>query len=286
MFFPWGLRAAWLQWSLMLGLAGLMLFALGCGPETEASTDDPPEEPSLVAVKYREGTVHGFLVLKDTQGNVLAHGDQVQTVQGDTVNSRMMFEFPDGSVLEERVTYTQDGVFRLDHYAKTVRGPSFEQDIDISFDATTGRYSVTTTPQGGQSEHYRGTIEVPAAIYNGMVSIIAKNILDRPAARVRYVAFTPEPRVVELLFVRGETRQIRIGPNTRQARHFVVKPKLGLFLGVAAALLDKTPPDNHVWIVTDYVPGFVRAEAPFAPEGPMWRIELTSPDWPKEVGQW
>ncbi len=269
----------------MLCLAGLMLLALGCGPETEASTEDPPEEPAPVGVKYREGTVHGFLVLKDTQGAVLAYGDQVQTVQGDTVNSRMMFEFPDGSVLEERVTYSQDGVFRLEHYAKTVRGPTFEQDTDISFDAETGRYSVTTTPQGGQSEHYRGTIEVPAAIYNGMVSIIAKNILDRPAARVRYVAFTPEPRVVELLFVRGETRQIRIGPNTRQARHFIVKPKLGLFLGMAAALLDKTPPDNHVWIVTDYVPGFVRAEAPLAPEGPMWRIELTAPQWPATVAQ-
>lgn len=267
----------------MACLVATLFVALGCGPDTQAPTEAPPEEPAPVKVRYREGTVHGFLVLRDTQGKALAHGDQAQTVEGHTVNSRMLFEFPDGSLLEERVAYSQDGVFRLKHYGKTIRGPSFEQDTDISFDAETGRYSVTTTPRGGPSEHHHGTLDVPAAVYNGMVSILAKNLLDRPGARVRYVAFTPEPRIVELAFVREEIQPIRVGPNTRQARHFVIKPKLGLFLGTAAALLDETPPNNHVWIVTDYVPGFVRAEAPLAPNGPVWRIELTAPTWPADA---
>ena len=48
-----------------------------------------------------------------------------------------------------------------------------------------------------------------------------------------------------------------------------------------AALLGKSPPDSHIWTVMDEVPAFVKFEGPLATGGPVWRIELTSPRWPK-----
>src|SRR5256885_8629191 len=74
-----------------------------------------PSQP--IAVRYTEGVTHGFLVLRNLENKVIAQGDVVQTVQpGDTVESRMIFRFQDGSEFDERVRYTQHGSFRMHHY--------------------------------------------------------------------------------------------------------------------------------------------------------------------------
>ena len=66
-----------------------------------------------VAVKYKEGTVHGFLSLKSADGKVLASGDLIQTVSGDRVNVHLVFRFKDGSLDDEQAVYSQRGTFRL-----------------------------------------------------------------------------------------------------------------------------------------------------------------------------
>jgi len=48
-------------------------------------------------------------------------------------------------------------------------------------------------------------------------------------------------------------------------------------------LVGKQPPDSHVWILGGEAPAFVKAEQPPYNEGPVWRIELTSPVWPKQA---
>ncbi len=61
----------------------------------------------------------------------------------------------------------------------------------------------------------------------------------------------------------------------------MLKPKLGMWLSFFTTLLGRTPPDEHVWIVIDEVPAFVRFEGPLFLRGPVWRIQLTSPIWRK-----
>ena len=41
-----------------------------------------------VPVRHAEGVVHGFLVLRDTDGRALADGDLLQTSRGSLVTSR------------------------------------------------------------------------------------------------------------------------------------------------------------------------------------------------------
>jgi len=48
-----------------------------------------------VAVRFPEGTVHGFLELRTRGGELLAHGDLLQTVAGDGIASTMVFHFAD-----------------------------------------------------------------------------------------------------------------------------------------------------------------------------------------------
>jgi hypothetical protein len=233
-----------------------------------------------VPVLFPEGSLHGFVVLKDMAGAVLAYGDQVETVRGSTLNSKMTFHFPDGSFFEEQVTFTQTGVFRMLRYSLISRGPSFEKDQQIVIDTQDGRYRFERRTRGrADSEIYEGKIKLPDDIYNGMVMTIAKNLAKQPSSRVHFVAFTPKPRIVEIDLTTPDSHQVLLGETPRPAMHFVVKPKLNIVEGTVAKMLDKVPPDSHIWIVTDDVPGFVRAETTIVPDGPLWRIELAVPRW-------
>jgi hypothetical protein len=50
---------------------------------------------------------------------------------------------------------------------------------------------------------------------------------------------------------------------------------------VIASLLGKSPPDLRYWLVTGDVPAFVRFEGAMFLNGPVWRLELTTVEWPK-----
>ena len=58
-----------------------------------------------VAVRFREGLVHGFLVLRTLDGKTLANGDLIQTARGTTVTSRLVFRFKDGSIHDETTVF-------------------------------------------------------------------------------------------------------------------------------------------------------------------------------------
>src|SRR5437016_6014166 len=96
-----------------------------------------PADP--VAVRYPEGTVHGFLVLHSVEGKTLASGDVIQTVRGDRVTSRLAFRFKDGSTHDETAVFSQRGHLRLvsDHLVQ--KGPAFGRPIDRAIDPQPGQ---------------------------------------------------------------------------------------------------------------------------------------------------
>ena len=113
-----------------------------------------------------------------------------------------------------------------------------------------------------------------------MVITIAKNVSVHEATTVHIVAFTPEPRVVGLEFAPSGPERVLLGDHAEVAVPFAVKPKLGALVHVFASLLGEVPADSRIWIITDDAPAFVRFEGPMY-SGPIWRINLLSPSWPK-----
>jgi hypothetical protein len=132
----------------------------------------------------------------------------------------------------------------------------------------------------GREKVMQGELELPPDVYNGMVPTVMKNLVKGNSETIHMVAFTPTPRVIELEMSPSGENKILIGDVEKTANHYVLKPKLGL-LRLPAALLGKSPPDNHIWTLMDEVPAFVKFVGPLATGGPVWRIELTSPSWPK-----
>jgi hypothetical protein len=80
-----------------------------------------------VPVRHREGTAHGFLLVRTLEGTAIAPGDLVQVPHGDQITSRLAFNFEDGSIDDETTVYSQRVVFRLisDHHVQ--KGPLIPQ---------------------------------------------------------------------------------------------------------------------------------------------------------------
>jgi hypothetical protein len=234
-----------------------------------------------VAVRYTEGLVHGFLSLRTLDGTALADGDLIQTARGDRVTSRLVFHFKDGSIQDETAVYSQRQRFRLltDHLVQ--KGPAFPQPLDMSIDGASGRVTVRYSDDGKEKiENER--LDIPPDLANGLILTLLKNVQAvAPPKSVSLIAATPKPRLVKLAISVAGDEPFSTGGVARKATHYVLKVEIGGISGLLAPLLGKQPPDSHVWILDGEAPAFVKSEQPLYLGGPLWRIELVNPVWPR-----
>ncbi|MFN0172630.1 MAG: hypothetical protein ACKV22_40135 [Bryobacteraceae bacterium] len=241
--------------------------------------------PSLVAdqvpVRHIEGRIHGFLVLRDLDDNLLASGRLIQNAQGNRVTSELSFRFKDGSVHQETSVFSQRRTFRLLTYGLIQKGPAFKRPIDMSLDVSTGQVTIQYTDDG-KEKRIADRLKLPADLANGMVTTLLADI-DPKAAKTSLpmLVATPKPRLVKLeISPRGED-SFTVGGSTEKAMRYAVKVEIGGIGGIIAPIIGKQPPDTHIWMVYGKAPGFLKSEGPLFQDGPVWRIELASPVWPK-----
>ena len=235
-----------------------------------------------VAVRHAEGLVHGFLVLRTVAGETLADGDLIQVARGDQVTSRLVFRFKDGSVHDETAVFSQRRNFRLlsDHLVQ--KGPAFQHPMEVSIEGSTGQVTVRSTDDDGKDKVVTERLDLPLDVANGLVLTLLKNVRsDAPQLTVSMVAATPKPRLVKLAISPQGEEPFSVGGSIRKATHYIVKVEIGGAAGLVAPLLGKQPPDTHVWILGGEAPAFVKSEGPLYFGGPIWRIELVSPVWPR-----
>jgi hypothetical protein len=233
-------------------------------------------------VRYPEGLVHGYLVLRDRRGGeILASGDMLQRARGSEVTSRLVFAFEDGSTHDETVVFSQRRTFRVLRYTLAQRGPSFPRALEMALDPRRGEVTVRYEDEDGEWKLESDRRELPADLANGVVPVLLKNA-GQGARSVSFVAATPKPRLVELEIAAPREESFRVAGTTRKALHYVIKVDIGGLSGIVAPLVGKQPPDVHVWIQSGDFPGFLASEGPLYADGPPWRIELASPSWPAD----
>lgn len=236
-----------------------------------------------IRVRFTEGAAHGFLLLRATDGHILAHGDWWQVPHGERVETRLVFRFRDGSVSDETIVYSQRQVFTLLSYRLVQRGPSFPKPLDISVDASTGRFAVRSRDKPESAEVVEeGELDLPDDVYTGMLPVLLKNVRADERLTGHLLVFTPKPRVLRMDVTAAGEDTFRVGAVSRRATRYVVRLELGGVLGVLAPIVGKAPPALHYWMAGEPVPGFVRFEGPLYANGPRWRIELTGPRWPDD----
>ena len=239
----------------------------------------PAAVAAPVAMRYPEGPAHGFVILSDMAGKVLAHGELVQHLERQTVVSRLTIRFADRSIYDETVRFTQHPVFRLESYRLRQRGPSFTESTTVQF-SRSGHYRVRrrATPQD-EEERARGRMTMPDDLTNGMTSIVLKNLPDGGSATTHMVVFNPQPRVLEVEMAPEGVDRYSVGPASHQATRFRITPRVTGATGVLATLAGKQPPAFRMWIAQGKAPALVRFEGPLYADGPTWRTELTGPRW-------
>ena len=250
---------------LAVGLALLCGFAI-------ASTSSA--EP--IAVRYVQGSSHGFAALKTLDGKTIATGESTQTVSRGRVTSRLIFRFTDGSIDEDVTIFTQQGVFHLisDHHIQ--RGPSFPKPIDFLIDMATGDLTFKAEDGTITKEH----MDLPADVSNGLPPNLLLNISPQTAeTKIAYIAPGKKPRLVHLSIKPTGTMAFRAGAFRRKATDFTLHVELGGVTGIVAPIIGKQPSDYHIWLQDGVPPAFVREEGPLYEGGPIWRIEQVSPSF-------
>jgi hypothetical protein len=227
-----------------------------------------------VAVRCKEGTSHGFVVVRSVDGKILASGDSVQTIKGDRVTNQLTLHFKDGSLHEETTEFSQGAVFQLvsDHVRE--EGPSFPKQVDAHIDVANGLVSVREK----EGEPHESHLQLPEDLANGLLITILKNLPEAdPHTTVELVTTTSKPRIVKFTIRPQGAAQFSAGGPAHEARHFVGHTDIGGLAGAVAPLIGKQPPDVNFWVMGGKAPAFVRFLGPLYEGGPVWSIELAAP---------
>ncbi len=235
-----------------------------------------------VAVRYTEGLVHGFLVLRTLGGSLVASGELLQKAHGNEVTSRLVFHYKDGSVHDDTAVFSQNGNFRLisDHLIQ--KGPSFKNPVDLKIDASSGEVTVRYQDDHGKEKVTTDHLELGPELANGMVPILLKNVApETQKLTLSMVVATPKPMLVKLNITNDGEDRFTTGAASHKARRYDVKVDIGGLKGVVAEVIGKQPPDTFVWVMGGDIPAFVRSEGPQSASGPVLRIELTSRTFPR-----
>jgi hypothetical protein len=240
------------------GCMGLLFFVLVA---SRPSIADP------VPVRLRQGTFHGFLVLKTVEGRTIASGDLIQVVHGELVQARLTFRFRDGSLDDEATVFSQNKAFRLirDHHVQ--RGPSYPKPMDMSVDAASGEV-IYRDEHGTKTKQH---MDLPEDLTNGLLLTLLLNIDPAaPPVRLPYLAPAGKPRMVHIAIAAEGDEPVSIGGISRKATNFRIHIELGGVVGLIAPILGKEPSDLHFWILRSTVPAFVKGSSMRAAQSGGW----------------
>jgi hypothetical protein len=253
-------------------LLGFLLLVLGGNAEP-------------VPVRRVQGYLHGYVVLKDLDNKILASGDMIQTTSGGRVTATFVLHFKDGSLYQETSVFSQRRTYQLLTYKQVRKGPAFKTQESLSLDTSTGKVNIEHTDKDGKVKTIADKVALPPDLANGILPTVLTDIDPKAETTLSMLATTPNPRLVKLKISANEQEPFSIGSAGEKATHYVVKIDIGGVTGAVAKVVGKQPPPIHFWLASGNAPVFLKSEGPLFEDGPIWRIELASPAWPKTAQQ-
>jgi hypothetical protein len=230
-------------------------------------------------VRHKAGSEHGFLLLHDQSGAILASGELTQIPYRDRLKLRVVFHFRDGSLDDETTIYSQRQILRLISYHVVQRGKSFPNPCDITIDPQAQQVTIRAMAEGKEVLKTEPT-DLPPDLADGIVFVLLQNLqADAPKMEVPYLAPSAKPRMVKLAISQEGEGSFTVGGRPYKAMQYDIKVNLGGVVGVVAPMIGKQPADTHVWVTESAVPVIIRIDGPLYAEGPVWSIRLASPVW-------
>jgi hypothetical protein len=229
-------------------------------------------------LRYRAPSEHGFLILRDPAGAILASGELTQVHRKHQITLHVVFHFRDESIDDETTVYLQGETMRLISDRHIQRGKSFPHPCDVTIDVPKQQVSVrdlSKSADEAKTEH----MDLPPDLSNGILFTLIQNMQADTPIEVPYVALSPKPRMVKLAIAKGGEDPFTVGGRSYKAAKYDVKVRIGGIAGVVAPMIGKQPPDVHVWVTESRVPAIIRIDSALYTEGPIWSVQLASPAW-------
>lgn len=234
-----------------------------------------------IPVRHVQGYIHGFVVLKDTDDKILASGDMVQFPARSRITTNLTLHFKDGSLHEETAVFSQRKTYELLTYKQIQKGPAFKTPRTLSFNTGTKKVSIEYTDKDGQVKTMSEQVDLPPDIANGMIPMLLTDADPNAETTLSMLVSTPKPRIVKLKISPAGEDSFSVAGSGAKAIRYSIKIDIGGITGVAAKVVGKQPPPIQMWIAAGNAPVFLKSEGPLYEDGPIWRIELASPTWPK-----
>jgi hypothetical protein len=233
-----------------------------------------------IPATHKQGSMHGFLLVKSDDGKTIAIGDQINVVRGDEIHSSLVFHFRDGSIDEEITTFRQASTFQLLSDRHIQKGPSFPQPLDVRINVP-AREVTWREMKDGKNEVRMEHMDLPPDLVNGMMSLVVENYPKNAGEwKASYLAVASKPRVVKLSIKPDGEDRVLVGGAGRRSNRFNVHIDIGGVAGIIAPVIGKQPLDTKLWILDGDMPTFVKMEGALYQKGPIWTMVLTSPMWP------
>jgi hypothetical protein len=111
--------------------------------------------------------------------------------------------------------------------------------------------------KAGKSENFDEVMHLPIDPANGLLFTLPKGLLSGPSATVSYVAFSPKPWIVNIVYSQEGSDQLATQTESHKATRFIMEVKIGGISGVVASLTKKKPVDTHMCVAANGHPGQV-----------------------------
>jgi hypothetical protein len=230
-------------------------------------------------LRFRTASEHGFFVLRDPAGAIIASGEATQVLSRHRITLHVVFHFRDGSIDDETTLYSQgEETMRLISDRHIQRGKSFPHPCDVMIDVTNQQVSfrdLSKSTNQSTTEH----MDLPPDTSNGLLMPLIQNMQANTPIEVSYVALAPKPRMVKLAIAKGGDDQFTVGGRSYKAAKYDVKVHIGGVAGVVAPVIGKQPPDTYAWVTESRVPAVIRLDSALYTDGPIWSVQFASPVW-------
>src|ERR1700686_380468 len=213
-----------------------------------------------VELRYPQADLHGFPSMSDESGKLIADGELTQKRKGDRLLVRAVWKFKDGRVaVEDDVLRTRPELWQESFRWVERRGKEEVRSAQVDF--RTGKATFSRR-EDGKIKNWEENLELPRGkAFTGYSAALAASQLrgalsTREARRsLTFVAFTPEPRTVELEIAREPGTHVRAAGRELSADLYTLHPKIPFPLSIVA-----NAPDARLWFTHTSPPALLRAE--------------------------
>jgi hypothetical protein len=215
----------------------------------------------------------GFPEMRTLSGEKLASGEYVAWIEHGQYHLSQTYRFPDGRIVEEQTSFDRSPLAQKKwSWRETQNGVDLRR---FEVDFASGKATAMVTDKSS-IRTWMSKIDVKDGKTFCGLGFVQAIVNDKPKLvagenlKLKAVAFTPKPRVVDVEVSYSGVDQMTQASQTLKGDHYVIAAKLP----VPIKLFVK-PPDNHVWLTHLEPSAFLRSEGPLMqPDDQKVRIDL------------